>query len=154
MVEQSNTLKIVVTSDSAHGWAKVPLATLCELDLLDKITPYSYILGDYAYLEEDDDMPKLITALISRGLTYRIVNRQVGRSSIRNYASYDANTVKLYNNLVLGAKLMKYSAETGLYSVPLTVVGFQGTAVILENQDGAKMVCAAITAGHMLRTLN
>ena len=41
--------------DPGHGWLKVPLAELDVLGIRGQITPYSYINGEYAYLEEDVD---------------------------------------------------------------------------------------------------
>ena len=40
-------------TDPGHGWLRVPLKELTPIQ--DKITPYSYMRGKYAYLEEDCD---------------------------------------------------------------------------------------------------
>ena len=42
-------------SDPGHGWLRVRRSELQELGIADKITEYSYVFGDYVYLEEDDD---------------------------------------------------------------------------------------------------
>ena len=42
-------------SDPGHGWLKVEMAILRELGIADKISAYSHMMGDYAYLEEDCD---------------------------------------------------------------------------------------------------
>lgn len=44
--------------DAGHGWLAVPLATCEGLD----ISPYSYVNGDFAYLEEDCDAGTWIKA--------------------------------------------------------------------------------------------
>ena len=42
-------------SDPGHGWLKVEKAILRELGIADKISAYSHMRGDCAYLEEDCD---------------------------------------------------------------------------------------------------
>lgn len=44
-----------VFSDPGHGWVKVPISVLVALGIEQKITQFSYIKGDFAYLEEDCD---------------------------------------------------------------------------------------------------
>ena len=41
--------------DGSHGWFKVSKYLLSNLGLSDKITDFSYMKGNYAYLEEDCD---------------------------------------------------------------------------------------------------
>ena len=48
--------------DPGHGWLRVPLTDIALLGLEDQITPYSYIEGPYAYLEEDCDCPRYLSA--------------------------------------------------------------------------------------------
>ena len=48
--------------DPGHGWLAVPLGNLVELGVADKITGYSYLIGDMAYLEEDWDMSVFLLA--------------------------------------------------------------------------------------------
>lgn len=45
-------------SDPGHGWLKVPRDDLVELNIEEKITPYSYMScgGRVVYLEEDCDL--------------------------------------------------------------------------------------------------
>lgn len=49
--------EVTFLSDPGHGWLRVPLTDIAILNLETKITPYSYIIGDFAYLEEDCDAP-------------------------------------------------------------------------------------------------
>ena len=81
-------------SDPGHGWLKVSTAELRELGIADKITPYSYINGDSAYLEEDCDCSTFIDAwekltgrawLADQNKIQHFCN---GESSIRRYDSY------------------------------------------------------------------
>jgi hypothetical protein len=50
-------------TDGGHGWLKVPKKDLEKLGIADKITRYSYMNGDYAYLEEDCDLALYLRAL-------------------------------------------------------------------------------------------
>lgn len=49
-------------SDSMHGWLAVKISDCFLLGIAHKITPYSYVRGLTAYLEEDCDMPMYIAA--------------------------------------------------------------------------------------------
>ena len=49
--------------DPAHGWLEVPKAELAKLGIADKISHYSYMSGDKAYLEEDCDLGAFIMAI-------------------------------------------------------------------------------------------
>jgi hypothetical protein len=91
-------MKLTFFSDPGHSWLRVPLKTLIDLDLLDQITPFSYInLGSkraYCYLEEDKDCPTFFNALeennITLTLSYRAYNNE---SVIRTYWPFDKTTV-------------------------------------------------------------
>ena len=48
-----NTLKHFV--DPGHGWYRVSRELLFRMDLLDKISSFSYQKGNWVYLEEDVD---------------------------------------------------------------------------------------------------
>lgn len=76
-------------SDPGHGWAKVPLAMLRELGIASEITPYSYMKGDYAYLEEDCDLSTFMRAMDKRGVAVKFRHHTADkRSRIRNFNSY------------------------------------------------------------------
>jgi hypothetical protein len=42
--------------DPGHGWLEVQTVELVELGIVGDITPYSYLKGTLAYLEEDCDL--------------------------------------------------------------------------------------------------
>ena len=48
--------------DGSHGWFKVSKYLLSKLDISDKITDFSYMKGNYAYLEEDCDATTFFNA--------------------------------------------------------------------------------------------
>ena len=77
--------------DAGHAWIKVSIAELIALNILVDITPFSYIKGRFAFLEEDCDMTTFFTAYQSvtdRSPRYR--NSVSSRSRIRGYDSYTA----------------------------------------------------------------
>jgi hypothetical protein len=80
-------------SDPSHGWLKVPKTLLIVLGIADKITGYSYMRGEYAYLEEDSDASTFSTAWESKtGKKFDQLNENRHNSDkaskIRGYDSY------------------------------------------------------------------
>jgi hypothetical protein len=81
-------MKLRYISDPGHGWLEVPRAMLTALDIQDRITPYSYLRGALAYLEEDLDMSTFLQAARSVGLELEIVEVYQEHTHIRNYQHY------------------------------------------------------------------
>jgi hypothetical protein len=82
---------ITIYTDPSHGWAKVSLKELSRLNIIDKISGYSYIhkKGLYAYLEEDCDLSTYLKALDAKGIQYNFNTLHTNKSSkIRSYDSY------------------------------------------------------------------
>ena len=79
-------------SDPGHGWVKVPFSVLRTLGLTLKISPYSYVRGDHAYLEEDLDASLFITAYRQTyGETPKFREENSNKySKIRGYDHYSA----------------------------------------------------------------
>lgn len=86
----AKTISFDFISDPGHGWLKCHKRLLDQLGIADKISSYSYMRENYAYLEEDCDAGLLINALRERGfdLKFRERNRAHGYSRVRNYAHY------------------------------------------------------------------
>ena len=74
--------------DAGHGWVKVPVAKLKEYDLIDKISYYSYMKNDHAYLEEDCDAHVYFRALDNRNIKFELRNHYANRSRIRSYRCF------------------------------------------------------------------
>ena len=55
-------MKYQVFTDPGHAWVRVPRADLHAVGVADKISPYSYQLNDWVYLEEDCDLGAFIVA--------------------------------------------------------------------------------------------
>jgi hypothetical protein len=84
---------IILYTDPSHGWAKVSLTELFNLEIHDKISTYSYIRSNakysYAYLEEDCDLSTYLKALDAKGIQYKFNTLSTNKSSkIRSYSRY------------------------------------------------------------------
>lgn len=77
-------------SDPGHGWLKVGKAILRELGIADKISGFSYMRGDHAFLEEDCDATVFYYAYQRKhGFPPRWKSHVADKSSrIRSYPGY------------------------------------------------------------------
>jgi hypothetical protein len=74
MTEQRTYIRI---EDPGHSWLVVKHRDLVNLGIEDKITPYSPVLGNVHYLEEDCDMWTFVEALKQRGVEVEIKTRVI-----------------------------------------------------------------------------
>lgn len=82
-------------ADCGHGWLKVEFAELVRLGIEKKITSYSYMLGPYVYLEEDQDLSTFFDAKCEvDGVVVKLQHKWSSHSRIRNYQSYDVEMCK------------------------------------------------------------
>jgi len=84
------TSTFVFFSDPGHGWLRVQRAKLQQLGIEEKITPYSYQRGRWAYLEEDCDAGTFIEAMRAAGWRFIIKQRNCAHnySTIREYGHF------------------------------------------------------------------
>ena len=83
-----------VYADPSHAWVKVKLAELDKLGISKYITSFSYVRGNHAYLEEDNDAGVLIDALEERGVKPKFKFHHTDRQSkIRSYTSFTGRGV-------------------------------------------------------------
>lgn len=75
--------------DPSHGWVKVPIKLLAELKLLDQISPYSYMRGAFAYLEEDSDYSKFHAAFTNWTRLEPVLKSRVCKNRQSKIRSYD-----------------------------------------------------------------
>lgn len=95
-------MKYIFYSDAGHGWLKVPVAELIELDLCQKISSYSYLSpsGKWAYLEEDLDLTTFLLARDGNNPEWIQANTKTKhstRSSIRGYRPFNRGLALYYN---------------------------------------------------------
>lgn len=78
----------VFHSDAGHGWLAVKRTELKALDILGKISTYSYQKGGTVYLEEDGDYSIFVNA--KRAIEQQVEIRDSYRdtSPIRNYMHF------------------------------------------------------------------
>ena len=83
---------ITVFADPGHAWGRVRKSVLIALGINQSISTYSYMRGDYAYLEEDRDLYVLIVALKRNNIPFDITERFAnGDSKIRRYDRYKSD---------------------------------------------------------------
>jgi len=76
--------------DPGHGWLAVPMDHLIALGVADKITGYSYLLGNTAYLEEDCDLGVFVLAYKEKFGKLPIFKQKYQENChIRHYPNYD-----------------------------------------------------------------
>jgi hypothetical protein len=89
MTTKQKTMTLPYYQDPGHGWVRVSVGLLHGLKIAHLITPYSYRRDDYAYLEEDCDLSRLLAAAAAAGITIKLRQFHTNkRSKIRSYKSY------------------------------------------------------------------
>ena len=89
--EMAGKIKIKIYTDSGHGWGAVKRTVLSNLGIANKITSFSFQKGNTVYLEEDCDLPSLITACAVKGIQIEFVQKHTDRRSpIRTYNRFVA----------------------------------------------------------------
>lgn len=74
-----------------HGWIKTPKALLQRLGIAGDISTYSYMRGNFAYLEEDCDAERLFQAAGRAGMVIQLNHMHANKQSkIRAYEPYQA----------------------------------------------------------------
>ena len=76
-------------SDPGHGWLAVKIKELVDLGIVDKISSYSYMRGQTAYLEEDCDAGLFFVAYEKKhGIRPQIEEKFQEHTPIRSYARF------------------------------------------------------------------
>ncbi len=81
-------MKYTLHTDPGHGWLEVEKAELVKLGIADKISGYSYMKGDTAYLEEDCDAFLFAEVRNAAGDPIDWVTVYADPTPIRGYKSY------------------------------------------------------------------
>ena len=88
MLTHTFSTHLTFINDPGHGWLRVPLTDIAALGIEEQITPYSYIEGNFAYLEEDLDAPRYLEALTAQGLPQPEITDQYVERFSRNKDSF------------------------------------------------------------------
>ncbi len=93
-------------ADPGHGWLAVKITELMELGIITQISPYSYMLGGTAYLEEDCDAVLFWEAYKDHSGSYPhpVIKHTDKRSPIRSYDGYNRNKAVDFALTKLGEK--------------------------------------------------
>lgn len=105
---KTKTAALHFYSDPGHGWLKVPLKLLEQLQIHDQISPYSYVKNTCAYLEEDADAYLFSQAAEKAGIQVKVTHHTCNReSAIRGYQSYtQQNIANIRKAPVIGMEIM------------------------------------------------
>lgn len=77
-------------SDPGHGWLAVPIEDVNKLGIVNKISRYSYLNGEMAYLEEDCDFEVFFNAYVNEhGVAPKWKSITLNNNcAVRNYARF------------------------------------------------------------------
>lgn len=75
-------------NDPGHGWLKVPFHYIQDFKIGSCISNFSYVNGDYIYLEEDCDANLFLMELNERGIEYAINDIYQENCLIRDFEYY------------------------------------------------------------------
>jgi hypothetical protein len=78
----------VFHEDSGHGWLAVNRKELIELNILDKVSSYSYQNKDMVYLEEDCDAPLFVESMKKMKKPFEFYRSYEENTPIRNYKPF------------------------------------------------------------------
>lgn len=118
--------------DPGHGWLRAPTKLLEDLQIVGQISPYSYLLGQHAYLEEDRDAGKLIEALKQDCAPYKVVRHYCkNESAIRNYPSFSTEMAKNMAKVPVAGMYVSYGGNRLTLARPTT-----GGAWYVESDTG------------------
>ena len=82
-------MKLIAKTDPSHGWLQVPMALLERLNIVDKISEFSYKAAGYAFLEEDCDWTVFHYAMQKHGIEYTVDHIHTDKVSIiRQYQPF------------------------------------------------------------------
>jgi hypothetical protein len=81
--------KFIYYTDPGHGWIKVPMSELVRLNISNDITPFSYVRGQYVFLEEDCDASTFLNAREREGNRVTLERKHSNSNSkVRSYDRY------------------------------------------------------------------
>jgi hypothetical protein len=125
----TNVKTFTFYTDPGHGWLKVPFKTLVTLGIENDISSYSYMFGQFAYLEEDCDFSKFRDAMGHAGNNFRIVDKQTNNESkIRSYRCYSVTQFQTMPKGIVG-EVIEYAGQVYKLTHDLQRRGFKALHV-------------------------
>jgi hypothetical protein len=77
----ARSVTLTFYEDPGHGWLRVPIKLIHELDIAGQISRYSMIKKDMAYLEEDMDAGSFLRAAEAAGIHVNVRNKHTDNPS-------------------------------------------------------------------------
>lgn len=75
-------------NDGGHGWLECNREMINSTGIAERISKYSYQRGNDVFLEEDCDMPLLLSALRERSIGVVVNDMYEDESPVREYERY------------------------------------------------------------------
>lgn len=103
----AKSLTLNFYEDPGHAWARIAKSKLEKLGIADQISHYSYMRGEYAYLEEDCDLGLLFKTCDAAGINLKLKTFicRDRSSKIRSYAPYRTDAQAAAWEAALKAKI-------------------------------------------------
>lgn len=139
-------MKVTVYSDPGHAWGKVSLSKLADLNLIDRISSFSYLRGKFAYLEEDCDLYAFFLSMRERGESVEFVEqvRRSGYSAIRSYDHYSPDKAQaLLDRPALNpGMLVQFPRNSSAFEL-VESIGRKGWIVRVQGRDSTYRATSA-----------
>jgi hypothetical protein len=126
-------LKITRYSDGGHSWFKVPRKLLTELNIEEKISSFSYQLGDFVYLEEDCDIAIFFKAYLKTDtLSWEMMTSV---ADITEKHTNNSSRIRNYPRFVPGFKRVEWQEgkRVKLYGKEYTMVNHYGKKALNDG---------------------
>jgi general stress protein 26 len=91
-----NSKALTFYSDPGHSWLRINKGHLMVLGIENKISSYSYMKDDNAYLEEDCDAPLIRQALLKKGFDSETLKQFF--NSIKDITTNDYSAIRSYDS--------------------------------------------------------
>lgn len=129
-------LKIKVINDPSHGWGSVSLKLLEQLDLIDKISQYSYMTNTRAYLEYHSDLNKLFEKLKEKNIEYEVTSSHLEKTNIRSFPPFNKEKLNLIENIKVGSSFYIYNSDTKSYDLPVKITNINKNKIYTISDTG------------------
>lgn len=97
----STPLVLTFYQDPGHGWVAAPHYLVKMLGIEGDISPFSYVDGNFVYLEEDCDLSIFLRAIEDKGITIQFDEEHSDEDSpIRNKRSFSVESLNAGNKLI------------------------------------------------------
>jgi hypothetical protein len=121
----ARSLTLNFYQDPGHGWVRVSMGLLHGLKIAEDISAYSYRREDYAYLEEDCDLSRLLTAAQAAGIEIKLREFHTNKQSkIRGYRPYRTQTQAAAWEAALKAKILEQGCSVDFLNNRVIVKAF------------------------------